>query len=372
MKRYLSIFFAVVVSLFIVACDSGTSSAHDTTVTPDVTRQPSINAVASPTKSTKTATPLPQPTSKPVPVEDFSFSTMKITPPEDILTEITYYAAGGGGGDSPPCPLLKTPGLYVMSENEWLHGIRLSSCGWNKGDKISLTITYPDGRIKKEILSANQDGGVVFFIRSADMPPGVYLFKLEGKKGEISGNTDLVILDTPKMYGRDTLFLSGFKPHESFRLFVYEGAILKGWKSYTTNETGQLVIDVPFLQEGYVPVYTYYIVGEHSGFVSNPVSPPSSADLDTIIVKKCGKLDSRLETDTYARVAIVDGTLTNVRKSAGFDKTVVTRIREGEKIRLLEKVCHDKHVWWKVRLPDGTIGWMVEYQKDKYLLEPLP
>ncbi|RPI72604.1 MAG: SH3 domain-containing protein, partial [Geobacteraceae bacterium] len=56
-----------------------------------------------------------------------------------------------------------------------------------------------------------------------------------------------------------------------------------------------------------------------------------------------------------------NGDLINVRASPTIESERINQLRSGEIITILDgPVDGDDFYWWKVQLPDGTVGWIVE------------
>ncbi len=85
-----------------------------------------------------------------------------------------------------------------------------------------------------------------------------------------------------------------------------------------------------------------------------------------------GLLVSRLVIGNRAQVTFIDGATNLIRAKPGFSQEVVDKVPEGAPLTILEgPQCADESTWWYIRTDDGLEGWMEEYEKDIYLLEPI-
>ncbi|MCC6894851.1 MAG: SH3 domain-containing protein [Anaerolineae bacterium] len=77
-----------------------------------------------------------------------------------------------------------------------------------------------------------------------------------------------------------------------------------------------------------------------------PIAPPAS---------------SVLTVGGEATVQTTEGEVLNLRSGAGRDFGLLTTVRNGTVVTLLEGPTDaGGFLWWRVRLPDGTEGWVVE------------
>jgi len=63
---------------------------------------------------------------------------------------------------------------------------------------------------------------------------------------------------------------------------------------------------------------------------------------------------SRVLLEDEMRYAVVDTDVLNVRREPSLDAPVLTRLYQGQYVRLLEMIPE----WWRVQLSDGTEGWV--------------
>ncbi|BAD40014.1 N-acetylmuramoyl-L-alanine amidase [Symbiobacterium thermophilum] len=63
---------------------------------------------------------------------------------------------------------------------------------------------------------------------------------------------------------------------------------------------------------------------------------------------------SRVLLEDEFRYAVVETDILNVRREPGLDAPVLTRVYQGQYVRLLEMIPE----WWRIQLDDGTEGWV--------------
>jgi hypothetical protein len=304
--------------------------------------------------------------------------------PSDILDEVSYFGQGGGPfceDDSYPAPKV----VHYTQPTELMYSGVLTVCGWKAGEKLTGSVRYPDGKTINIRVENRFDGvtnyGILEFTSTLSDPPGDYVFMIKGKTATLQKTIRFNMPDGPRIYRVETnrLLLYGFKPHEKVRLFCYvygvkTGFKLVGWQKYAVDSRGQLDLKVPEIQ------YSDFIaIGEKTGEAHILKSLPGGGYADTLeqgsIVKapSCGSLKSRLHKGGPGRITITDGTKTRIREKAGFTQKILDLLPEGIFFNILDgPVCVDQSIWWQVRTKSGRVGWMAEYQKKDYLLEPIP
>ena len=357
----------VLVSIFLLFC--GIVACREEQLTPQSSGQTKI-----PPTVTKKA---PTPTEEQTAVFDL-FSANKV-PPEDILTEISFYGAGGQAlcwkSDQPVI-------TYEPQDGELMTLSTMIACGWQNGDILKGSIRYPDGRLFTKDVKVKDDidknYAMLEFKPAIDDPPGVYTFILEGKNGKVEDNAYFVEPDGPRLYRSDTdhLFVYGYEPNEQIRLFHYtKGGELAGWQEYEVDKKGALLIKISVDTH---PYFTYFIViGELSGESRLLQEDFAGTTMDrirqtSIQVPDCGKLPPRLSLGNQARVAFTDGADMRIRVKPGLDQAILEKVPEGTRFSVLDgPSCVNEITWWKVHTNNGFEGWVAEFDDDVYLLEPV-
>ncbi|OQY36477.1 MAG: hypothetical protein B6243_03065 [Anaerolineaceae bacterium 4572_5.2] len=75
---------------------------------------------------------------------------------------------------------------------------------------------------------------------------------------------------------------------------------------------------------------------------------------------------AKIEVDGYVKVAGTDGVGLSMRAGPGRNNARLGVAEEGDEIRILvlegprDDENQEDYVWWFVRAPDGTEGWVVE------------
>jgi len=206
--------------------------------------------------------------------------------PEDVLTEITFFGGGLGGFS---CPQTDGPSLSNSpEETEWLHSVSVTICGWAVNESVKVDIYNPEGVLEKSeafvatstpLDTIGETGMLVIeYQPSLVSKIGTYRFVFEGGNDSVETNVKVIMPSGVKLYrvsNPESIVLYGFFPNEKVRLLVYEinpldgvspdiTAHMIGWKEFSVNEDGQLVI--PITPEE--PLFYFAAVGESSGIAS--------------------------------------------------------------------------------------------------------
>ena len=219
-------------------------------------------------------------------VETFTFSTDNQIAPESVLQEIAF-ALGAGGpdeGELGHCEgTFEQPDLgNPIIENPLLHErINIHTCGWQTDENVTLTITYPDGRIHEpQQIQANDNPpyppvSISFKTDILNDPPGDYEFAFSGESGTIKHLIAIQNPEGPQLYWNEdgTIILYNFEPEETVEVFAYTStdivrefsSILRlyAWQSYQVDQNGNLIIEPQFDEK----IGWYASIGHVSGEV---------------------------------------------------------------------------------------------------------
>lgn len=322
---------------------------------------------------------------------EFNFSTINKIPPDNILDEISYYVGGGGGTCSGE--LLEGLTIYKVQTDVKLMELSLvHACGWKEKEAVTITIYYPDGRTTSQETQSKMD--TVNYYVSAKLkfgiedPAGAYKIVFEGdSSGRIDTTVDVHKPTNAHLFRMDetNLLLYGFQPLESVNLYYYQMEKFAGWQTYTVNQQGQLVIEIPvytgYRHECMGLVDDFFVaIGEKSGEVRllrDTCAGAHDGVMENSIIWSCGELKTRLSIapGRGGRVAYTDGSNMRIRKNPGFNEEIVDSVPEGTEINIIEgPKCVDNVTWWKISGGPKTHkeGWMAEHNNEIYWLEPLP
>lgn len=85
-----------------------------------------------------------------------------------------------------------------------------------------------------------------------------------------------------------------------------------------------------------------------------------------------GNPDGALVVNGMAIITTTEGDRLNMRENPGLTGAIVARVDDGTQVVLLEgPVSLDGFVWWRIRLPTGLAGWVVESADSVRTLIPL-
>jgi hypothetical protein len=356
----------------LVSCRAQQPGQSGITITPE----------ASQTRHPKTATPRPSPTQKPPSVSDSSSKSADVqflpssankTVPADVLEEISYF---GGGGGAICAGEFKVPRIVSQPVDiELMYLQYVTSCGWGKNETITVTVKLPDGRIKQDFVTPDEDSGIYYvkvpLKQNIDAPVGQYTITLEGKSGKLTETARIREPSGPRLASIDDehLLVFGYQPFETVRLLYYYGENFSAWQEYQVDGAGVLQIQIPKLNS---KVDFYFAIGEKSGearlFQENILGTFDWVKQKSIRSVICGQLPSRLTVSTHARVAFTDGADMRIRQKPGLSQNIIERVPEGTRFLVLDgPKCIDDISWWKIDIKDG---WVAEYVGNTYLIEP--
>jgi len=293
----------------------------------------------------------------------FSSSSWSQEVPDDILEQLGFFGQGGGGGEycideySEPAFMSDLSGETY----ELFNWVFIVSCGWQEGETVRQTITYPNGRVEKEERSA--DGFLeidVDFRPNYGDPSGTYTLRLEGQSGSLATTFKVVEPDEARFVTLDqsTILFYKFSPRETVRLLVYENGYLFAWQTLQVGQDGNLLVHLDLPEDRYFSFYTIGEVTQIPGY-------------EMVYFDCPGTLRPRVVNGGAGRVTFTDGKPLNVRSEPGYSATVLTKIPEGTEVWLMDgPVCADSSVWWKIYAKDDIEGWVSEGKDGVYYLEP--
>jgi hypothetical protein len=85
-----------------------------------------------------------------------------------------------------------------------------------------------------------------------------------------------------------------------------------------------------------------------------------------------GNVNGALVMNGVAIITTTEGDRLNMRENPGLTGSIIARVDDGTQVVLLEgPVPMDGFVWWRIRLPTGLTGWVVESADNVRTLIPL-
>lgn len=338
----------------------------------------------------------------------FAVGDLERTAPDDIYRQANYFSMfdmmlgdlgcanlsfgtneGEGLFEKAYQPLdASSPTTYYTSKEfpDLYDSLTLFSCDWQPGDAISVQVATPRGEIiektfvyGEEIVAQNAESiGInelviipdapydegdlrLAYTPGADNAPGQYVFTVEGNGRTIQHTFNLVqpigprVFATVNQQGDQFWHLAQFGPEEEIRVVGYgqSGCVggdpsyyqidfslsplcLRGWKSFTVDKNGGLIFQVEPPDE-----FVYFaITGERSGTF------PLSSFIQTEVV------------EAYYQVRA--GWLPWFSESVTLEAPRF-RLQPGNVVRVIgQSGSLDR-----VRLSDGTEGWIVSVALDK-------
>jgi len=210
--------------------------------------------------------------------------------PEDSLEiiETFFGSAGGGIGCIDIAPQGGFPAPQIIEDwtspnkVEFYESIRITTCGWNENEEVTLKIEYPDGSITEKRPDWNS-GSIereYHFRNSLQDGLGLYTFRFIGETIEVQYSVEFVAPEKPRAYMNEEEFLLlafGFLPNEKITISAYfsenpygsKTSEILGGAEFTANEYGELIIklDPDAFQFGYDSPTLFLVTGEHTGMV---------------------------------------------------------------------------------------------------------
>ncbi len=355
-----------------------------------------------PTLAPSAAAPGEEPTpTLPPGAASLTGSTLNEDNTGEIIEEIAFFGIGGPGGVKCAKPQTRPIFDEEVSAGEIMDTVSLSSCGWQPGEIVTVTMRDPLGQsvsldLQAEVqeYSDNPSGFVdLDYQPPLDAPAGDYTFTLQGSSGELattvnfsqpegarlvplSGDPFHTIWDLP-VGPSHRLQLFGFAPGEPIRLIVYNqnGWLFYGYQDFTAGMDGRLLIDVNLSGINPGEGLLFIAHGEQTGSVPMLINTSGSYTVYERDFYCPGTMPSRIKQGQPARAASVDGSNLRIRAEPGFDGPVLESVPEGTELDLSAYYfrCADQTFWWKVQLPnqEGEFGWVAESSEGVYLIEPI-
>lgn len=238
-----------------------------------VTQAAAAPTTAAPTEEIPFPTPIP-PTETAVPVLKFEASTDQNAVPQGLNQELYFAGLGGGGGRYCDFSMGTTPPSYPdvlisMISDDYGDAINtgylnsnifISTCGWDAGDQLSASVTYPSGKLLT--ITPEMEGGTdglgyiskfQFNLGLSD-PEGQYSVTVTASGGRhAQAAFTMEAVDSPRLRylssqgNIDHYMLYGFNPGERVLLSKYKSSghlILNGWEYITVDANGKKLIDL--------------------------------------------------------------------------------------------------------------------------------
>lgn len=371
-----------------------------------------------PTETLSPAQPtVPQPTVTPAPVP-ISKDGLSGVSSSDVIRELTLFVGGAGAGEPPCNEQYPRPGFILpISMIEKMGEISLTTCGWQDGEPVQITVTDPNGTLRdlgvqKSVIDPNKQdisSGVTFQFRTwPEDPAGIYIFTLQGTSGAAQAMVEItapvgprIYLLTPEEYASytkkstqtPTVLLFGFAPGEKLELLVYRGTLsstdqipvynLLGQSRLEAGSDGKLLIPTELVATGLeaqtgLPDYLFAAIGEQSGVVHQYSIRPHGFPQDLFASRDvtCPGGGQALFAFTYSnlpslRVITPEGQLLPLTQNPGWGSPVVVTETNGVLLTVMEAPrCNDGVWWWPVSEKDGNyLGYAPEKVNGQYVLE---
>lgn len=208
------------------------------------------------------------------------------------------------------------------------------------------------------------------------------------------GSGNHIACPQPGLYYDDDLpnsiILKGFYPNEDVRLIIYSESGIAvdfvAWQGFQVDNTGSLIIDI---SDDRLRSYQYVVIGKSSGDIyprkifDDGNCQDDTGGFDQRILKDATSFNSnsaiacpdaparRLSVGDKARVTFSNGLSVRLRQQPRKSGEYIRSIPEGTLMDVIDgPECADSFLWWKIRLTDGTEGWVAEGESDNYFLEP--
>ncbi len=322
--------------------------------------------------ATPTRTPLRTPTPTPVKFNPNSGSSTK---PPNVMKMINW-GRGGGGGPGLECEGTTTvsfPSFYADSKfnhnYELMEDPVIVSCGWKAGEKVRVTIKYPNNRTATQTYTAIGDGNgfvISSFRPSLDDPTGTFQYTFQGNTAKLTGSIKFITPKGAHMYwlGDSRILLYGFAPNERVTLVAYgdDNNFLR-WMEVQVGKDGRLMLSTDYpngaviLARGAKSVQDLAVevrqgevmVATEMCLRTKPTRFRSGQDTDASIV---GGIKIYEEPDSRSKL---------VRKMQNQARLVVSGY----------PICAEGMRWWQVTSNKGFGGYAPEADANSYYLQPV-
>lgn len=288
-----------------------------------------------------------------IPTETFSMSSSHQTPPKDVLREVNFWVGGSSHGSCYHHQDIAIPTLVYGSDNTELRRKEsVVTCGWRSDELVHITMEYPNGNLIQQDQRSDGFNGT-YFMYETDLgdPTGYYTITFEGQSEIVHHSVYVSRPTEPRLYWENDgeLLLYNFEPNENVRVFAYAPelllqAVLVAWQEFQVSSDGQLLLamddDLRFPESPQNDL-TCIVLGDTSGELPCPgVVLLESIQRVSCVVANTGD-------------QLLDVTAREYRNSQ-----VIARVPSGTRMEVIENISIGGPVFWKVRLNDGTEGWV--------------
>lgn len=304
------------------------------------------------------------------------------TAPEGFRKLLVYPIGGIEGLES--CETIAGPPYFLNAPTEFQALVQdpwgengITTCGWEKGETVNITLTRPDGSQEFNPQTYEDDITIYYYPNMEyGMQLGEYSIAFESPSGKLTSNFNigrpvkagLVLTDERKFY------LYGFQPGEHAYILAYKKTDrvlqMSTWRETTMDDRGELLLDDQFGDD------LLAVVGDSSGAVMNNLLLKIfiGNNLYYLQVEDCdGAPVSRLQPYSFA--IVTEGSPNNVRSQPSKSADLVGTIDPGTVVYVnrVDPVCADGFLWWQIvpRDSNGPRGWTVEGKGADYWLAPL-
>lgn len=313
--------------------------------------------------------------------ETVTLASLLNTPLTDVRRSLIY-PVGGFEGFGSCDPALTTPAFQGDLPREVelgslpFYGVTVSSCGWQRDETITMTLTQPDGSTRVETLTFDPDMGVTgFYSFGYGALLGRYTVTVSGRAATLTHSFTVVAPRRAALLeGRDGwIYLTGFVPGQRLRFVAFDNPpnsmllVRLGWREFFADSRGNLLLQDTTYAD-YVVILTddgqYYRRNDLLSFFISDAFRPA-------VVPPCAGPSSRLADVAQARV-VPGGGPNNVRQSPGLRSPLLGQVPAGQKVMIFSNppVCADNMLWWYIGDMGNISGWTSEGQGSTYWLEP--
>jgi len=276
-----------------------------------------------------------------------------------VFKEVYYFPGGGGGNEGYCSKDYPKPTIeYVRSGViEPAGKMLVSACGWQKGEKVKISIFDPsDKLIHEEQVQAfdgmNDNAVFISYAPNFDARIGSYTLLFKGKSGKTKTTISVEAPIGPRLYrGKGQLVLRNFSPKEQIRLLAYDYRKndfwdFVAWQPFEVDASGELTILID-------EEFTFVVIGENSGQID--VFPGRWVDL--------------LLPTALRMPSVKYGETTKVFDCVEENCNVIAELEPETIVEVIGEPRYwppfPPELWWHIRLENGIEGWI----KDWYIFE---
>ena len=296
--------------------------------------------------------------------------------------KLLVYPVGGidnmvACNNAPAAPVFQSAPQQMHAFSHDPAEISFETCGWKANEKVSITLTNPDGSQVRLSKAYDPSLALDYSIPMGyGMQLGDYSVTFESPSGKLTHDFKVVWPAGPGLVAKDIkqYFVYGFQPGEHVYVMAYQKSAdalaLSTWREMTVDQRGGLLLDDQFNDD------LLAVVGDKSGLVWNNWVLGmfiGKALYYTQVAACSGAPTSRLQPFSFAYVT--NGVPNNVRSAPSKSAKLVGMIK-GNTVLVVQPdapVCADGLLWWKIveRDEQGPGGWTAEGQGSDYWLAPL-